>query len=194
MRILLVLVVTAALAVAVYPVLFPSVELEAVSRPGAVTLVGDSLNVGIAPYLREELADWTIEAHDRVGRGTAEGVDELRRLGRALAPIVVVSLGTNDPDGSESQFRALVAEALDLAGGRCVLWATIVRDGTPRTGFNEILADARGRQANLRLVEWAELVETDGAVLAADLVHGTGEGYARRAEETARAARACPEG
>ena len=160
----------------------------------AATLVGDSLNVGIEPYLGDELPGWRMDAHDRVGRATQEGIDELRSLGGGLAPVVVVSLGTNDADGSEPEFRKLVYQAVAIVGPRrCLVWATVVRDGTPRTGFNQVLEDARsahpqrppGRVGGV----WSA---TNGELLAGDLVHGTPEGYARRAEETARAIRDCP--
>ena len=159
---------------------------------GAVTLVGDSLNVGIEPYLARELNGWRIDGHDLVGRATPEGVEELRKLGDALAPVVVVSLGTNDPEGSEGEFRRLVDEAVDLVGpDRCLLWATIVRDGVERTGFDGVLREARSEHANVRLIEWGRMIAEDPSLLAADLVHGTPEGYARRAVETARAIRDC---
>jgi hypothetical protein len=160
---------------------------------GDVTLVGDSLNVGMEPYLSHELPGWHVDAHDRVGRVTPEGIDELRRLGGQLAPVVVVSLGTNDPDGSEPEFRKLLDQALAVVGpDRCLVWATIVRDGTTRTGFDRALRDAGSANANLRLVEWARMIEQDRSLLAGDAVHGTPAGYARRAAETARAIRACP--
>ena len=160
---------------------------------GRVTLVGDSLNVGVEPFLRDELSGWRVDASDRVGRTTREGIDELRRLGAALAPVVVVSLGTNDLDGSEEEFRGHVEEATEIVGpGRCLLWATIVRDGVERTGFDRVLREASAANESLRLVDWAEMVAQDDSLLAADLVHGTPEGYARRAAETARAVRACP--
>ncbi|MCZ7588500.1 MAG: hypothetical protein M5U27_06510 [Gaiella sp.] len=160
---------------------------------GSVTLVGDSLNVGIEPYLANELPGWHLDAHDRVGRATPEGIDELRRLGGRLAPVVVVSLGTNDPDGSEGEFRRLVAEAVEIIGpDRCLVWATIVRDGTGRTGFDLVLQEARSQNPNVRLVQWALMVAENPSLLARDAVHGTPEGYARRAEETARLIRACP--
>jgi lysophospholipase L1-like esterase len=191
MRLSLAIVLAVAVAVAVYAVKRP--DDSPPHAAGSATLVGDSLNVGIEPYLDDELSGWRVDAHDRVGRATQEGIDELRSLGGGLAPVVVVSLGTNDSDGSEQEFRKLVNQAVAIVGPRrCLVWATVVRDGTPRTGFNQVLEDARSEHPNVRLVEWAALVGDDGELLAGDLVHGTPEGYARRAEDTARAIRDCP--
>ena len=161
---------------------------------GSLTLVGDSLNVGTDSWLREELPGWDVDAHDRVGRTTEEGIDVLRERARALAPVVVVSLGTNDSDGTEGRFRELVDEAIELVGpDRCLVWATVYRGGE-RSGFDEILRDAAAAHDNVRLVDWAALVAESPELLASDGVHGTPEGYARRAAETARVVRACPGG
>ena len=71
--------------------------------PGTVTLIGDSLNVGLEPYLGETLPQWRIVANDQVGRTTAEGIAELETGHPALSSYVIVSLGTNDrPDGVEA--------------------------------------------------------------------------------------------
>ena len=189
MRLTLALVIAVAIGAAVY---VAARDDGPAADAGAVTLVGDSLNVGIEPYLRDELGGWRIDAHDRVGRSTADGIAELRRLDGRLAPVVVVSLGTNDAEGSEAEFRNHVDEAIRVAGpGDCLVWATIVRDGEPRDGFNEVLRDAASRSARFRLVDWAALVGADDSLLAGDRVHGTPDGYARRAEETARVVRAC---
>src|SRR5262245_2355981 len=191
MRIALALVLAAAIAAAA---VFVSRDEPDTDAAGTVTLVGDSLNVGLEPYLRDELDGWTIDAHDRVGRLTAEGIAELRSLGGAAAPIVVVSLGTNDAYGSEGEFRQLVGQAVELVGPeRCLVWATIVRDGAARDGFNEVLADAAAEHANVRLVDWAAIVAAEPGALASDAVHGTPNGYAQRSSETARAIRACPD-
>jgi lysophospholipase L1-like esterase len=190
MRLTLALVIAVAIATAVYATARP----DDTSAPdvGAVTLVGDSLNVGIEPSLQKELRGWTVDAHDVVGRSTVDGVDELRRLRGSLAPVVVVSLGTNDPEGSDRAFAALVDEAIAIVGPRrCLVWATIVREGVARAAFNRVLERARSAHANVRLVEWAHAVGDDRTLLADDLVHGSTEGYARRAEETADAVRAC---
>jgi hypothetical protein len=192
LALVIVLALLVAIAVGVYAVTRADDDRKA-EVAGAATLVGDSLNVGVEPYLGEELPGWRIDAHDRVGRPTQEGIDVLRSLGGGLAPVVVVSLGTNDADGSEPAFRRMVSQAVAIVGPRrCLVWATVVRDGAARTGFNRVLEDARSEHPNVRLVDWAALVGDDRALLAGDLVHGTPEGYARRAEATATAIRDCP--
>jgi lysophospholipase L1-like esterase len=193
MRISFALVLVVAVAVAAAIVVARNrADASKAETPGAVTLVGDSLNVGVEARLDDELPGWRIDAHDEIGRATSAGVDVLRELGPALAPVVVVSLGTNDADGSESEFRRLVDQALEIAGpDRCVVWATIVRDGVERPGFDRVLEDAASAHSNLHLVGWAAMVEHDASLLAADRVHGTPAGYAARAGEIARAIRAC---
>lgn len=158
---------------------------------GTVTLLGDSLNVGIEPYLSEELDGWEISSHNAVGRRTEEGIAELRALGGAIAPVLVVSLGTNDLDGESAAFAGQVERLLQLAGPRrCVVWATIWAGG-PQEDFNTALRDAAGRHGNLELLDWAALVEDEPELVASDGVHGSVDGYARRAEETAIIARRC---
>jgi lysophospholipase L1-like esterase len=160
---------------------------------GALTMVGDSLNVGTDPPLREQLPRWDVDAHDRAGRTTAEGIGVLRERAGSLAPVVVVSLGTNDSDGTEDEFRGLVEEAVEIVGpDRCLVWATVHR-GEARTGFNDVLREAAAAHDNVRLVDWAFLVAECPELLAFDGVHGTPDGYARRAAETVEAVRTCPD-
>lgn len=194
MRLTLTLLLLAAAGTVAFLAVGRDDENAAVTATGALTMVGDSLNVGTDPYLREALPHWDIDAHDREGRSTEEGLDVLRERRSSLAPVVVVSLGTNDAEGSESRFRELVDEAVALVGpGRCLVWATIVRDGAERSGFDDVLRDAADANTNVRLVDWASLVAENEDVLAGDLVHGTPAGYARRAQATADAVRTCPD-
>ena len=58
-------------------------------------------------------------------------------------------------------FRADVARVLELVGpNRCVVWATIWRDGAPSDAFNAVLRDAAAANRRVRLVEWAEMVSS----------------------------------
>ena len=192
MRITLLLLLAVAVAAATFVAVRRAADDDADSAKGAVTLVGDSLNVGVEPYLEDALPGWRVDAHDEVGRATREGVAELRARRTKLAPVVVVSLGTNDAEGTEDEFRALVGDAIRVVGpSRCLVWATIVRDGEERAGFDDVLRDAAAEHPNVQLAEWASLVSDDPTLLAGDRVHGTPDGYARRAEETARAIRGC---
>lgn len=156
--------------------------------------MGDSLNLGIEPALRETLPRWAFHADDVVGRATAAGVERLRAAGTSLAPYVVVSLGTNDPSSGVAAFRSDVSEALQFAGPRrCVVWATIRRDGTAYEEFNRVLRAAAARNRNVRLVEWAEMIDKHPEWLASDGIHGSPDGYAARAEAVVGAMRSCHE-
>ncbi len=159
---------------------------------GAVTLVGDSLNVGIEPYLPSALEGWTITNRNEVGRQTAAGLDVLRDEGKALAPHVVVSLGTNDSPDDAAGFRRQVREALAIAGPRrCVIWVNMAVDGESFAALNDVLAEEAERAGNLRLVDWAGLLAEHPDWLVADGVHGTQTGYRGRADAVAEAVRAC---
>ena len=194
MRLTLTLLLLAAAGTAAFLAVGRNDENAAATDTGALTMVGDSLNVGTDPYLREALPHWDIDAHDRIGRSTEEGLDVLREQRSSLARVVVVSLGTNDAEGTEDRFRELVGEAVALVGpNRCLVWATIVDDGAERTGFDDVLRDVADANTNVRLVDWASLVAENENLLAGDLVHGTPVGYARRAEATVDALRTCPD-
>jgi lysophospholipase L1-like esterase len=160
------------------------------SAVGTLTTVGDSLNVGVQPYLDEELGGWSIDHHDQNGRRTREGIDELEAIGRDLGDVLVVSLGTNDFDSDPATFRRQVEEVVARAGPRrCVVWTTIWLGGPH--AFNDVLRGSASLHPNLQLVDWAAMVEQEPDLLAADGVHASPDGYARRAEEIARVARDC---
>ena len=159
---------------------------------GTLTLLGDSLNVGVEPYLAAALPGWTVVANDRVGRSTPEGIAELEAGRPGLSSHVVVSLGTNDPPTAVAAFRADVARVIRLVGrNRCVIWATIWRDGAPNEAFNGVLRDAAQTNHRVRLVEWAEMVKSHPDWLAADGLHGNETGYRERSRAIAEAAKSC---
>lgn len=163
----------------------------AVSR-GTVTLVGDSLNVGIERYVPDALPGWKMVANDEVGRVTPQGIAELEAGRPLLSNYVVVSLGTNDPPTAVTEFRKDVARFLRLVGpNRCVAWATIWRDGRPNDAFNDVLRDAARANQRVKLVEWAEMVEKNPELLAPDGLHGNEEGYNERARAVAAAVKSC---
>ena len=181
-----------AVAVAALIVVRKRAEPAPVVSGGTVTLVGDSLNVGVEPYLSAAMSGWKLVANDRVGRTTPEGIAELEAGRPVLSSHVVISLGTNDPPGAVPAFRADVARLLDLIGpNRCVIWATIWRDGAPSDAFNAVLREASDLNRRVRLVEWAEMVRAHPDWLAGDGLHGNELGYRERARAIAEAAKGC---
>ena len=191
----LILVVVAAVGVAAVLVgLHRSTRRASTAAPpaSAVSLVGDSLNVGVEPYLRDRLPRWTINADDEVGRPTSIGLDHLRAAASSLAPYVVISLGTNDPVADVADFRRAVEDAVGLAGPhRCVVWTAIHREGAAYEPFNEALRSVAARNRNLRVVEWGAMVDGTPNYLAADGIHGSPSGYAARAKGIVTAMRGC---
>ncbi len=168
-----------------------SATTTTVATRGTATLVGDSLNVGVERYVPAALPHWKIVTNDLVGRTTAEGIDELEAGRPPLSPDVVVSLGTNDP-ADVPGFRADVARVLELIGpNRCVIWATIWRNGKPDDAFNDVLRAAAESNHRLRLVEWAAMVGAHPEWLAGDHLHGNETGYRERARAVAAATRSC---
>jgi lysophospholipase L1-like esterase len=187
-----VVVLTAAVALAVVVVVHQRGDADTPLDVGTATLVGDSLNVGVEPYLPDALPRWRIVADDRVGRSTSEGVAELEAGRPPLSSYVVISLGTNDTPGSVDAFRAKVAKVVRLVGpDRCLIWATIWRDGKPNVPFNDVLREAAEANPRMRLVAWAELIEIHPDWLAADHLHGNETGYRQRARAIADAMRSC---
>jgi lysophospholipase L1-like esterase len=159
---------------------------------GTVALVGDSLNVGVEPYIGNALPGFEVIANDRVGRRTEEGIDAIEQGDARLAPHVVVSLGTNDPPSDVGAFRAAVERVTELVGpGRCLVWATIWRDAAPNDALNRVLRDAAAANRRMRLVEWAEMVQANPDWLASDGLHGSEIGYRERARAIAAAVRDC---
>jgi hypothetical protein len=131
---------------------------------------GDSLAVGTKPYIPRELKGWKVKQSTAVSRHAYEGADVMRSYGASLAPVVHVSLGTNDDPHQVEVFRVA---------------------GTSYDGYNRALArEARARD-NLRIVNWARMVRRNPGWLADDGVHVSAEGYRTRARAVARQVRRC---
>jgi lysophospholipase L1-like esterase len=156
---------------------------------------GDSLAEGTRPYIPRELRGWRVKQSTKVSRHAHEGASVMRRFGRRLPRVIHVSLGTNDDPSQTEGFRAAIGDVMEVAGGgRCVVWANIVRPPYRRVsyrGYNRVLAsEARGRD-NLLVVNWARMVRRHPEWLADDGVHVSAAGYEARAKAVARAVRRC---
>jgi hypothetical protein len=163
-----------------------------------MTVIGDSLAVGMKPYLGAVLPGWTVTVDGRVGRPLTEGMGLVRStdLPPAASSVLAISLFTNDDPGGTSRLAAAVDESLRKVGsGGCVIWATIARDpvgGVSYAAANGLLARKARSTPRLRLVDWAGYVTTHPGTLSAGNVHPGPAGYQARAALYAEAAGGCP--
>ena len=156
---------------------------------------GDSLAVGTKRHIPRMLEGWSVKQSTSISRHAFEGADVMRSYGRKLPRVIHVSLGTNDDPSQVAGFRAAIGEVMEVAGERrCVVWTNIVRppyEGTSYDSYNRALAREDRARDNLRVVNWARMVERNPEWLAEDGVHVSADGYRARAKAVARQVRAC---
>lgn len=188
------LAVVPALALALAPA-GASAKLVAVNPSSSVLVIGDSLAVGLRPYLAEQLG--TDVAWDaKSGRTTPQGMSALRAALKVVRPrTVVVSLGTND-GSSPARFQDRINRTLKAIGDRCVVWANIYRPARkgPYAALNAVLVAEARRYHRLHLVDWLGAVRRQ-AVTLPDGLHPDPAGFEYRGKLIADAVKdACGAG
>jgi len=163
---------------------------EPSATPGArnVVVIGDSLAVGMRPYLAEFLAGWAIDVDARAGRTLEEG---MRVFGAEPDPkrdtVYAFSLFTNDDPANVTALESAVRRSSSKG---CAVWATIA-GAKPYTEANERLnALAAASPDRLRVAQWADRVARNRDWLT-DGVHATATGYRNRAALYAAAIKSC---
>ncbi|KJK29094.1 hypothetical protein MMB75_20775 [Paenibacillus sp. P2(2022)] len=115
-----------------------------------VTMIGDSVTVGIEPYLKEQLPKMTVDG--KVGRQMSQAVkviNELAAQGK-LGDQVIIELGTNGPF-SKNQLHDVLQS---LSGARQVILVTTrVPKGWQNT-VNDTIAQVADEFSNVNVVDW----------------------------------------
>jgi lysophospholipase L1-like esterase len=158
---------------------------------GPVLVVGDSLAVGMRPFLVPMLGDREVTWNARTGRTTPQGLEVFRATVPQVTPTtVVVSLGTNDgadPDRFADRIHRVL---LTLPAGACVVWPTIIRP--PRKGpyaaLDRVLRGRARRDPRFVVPSWDYAV-LRGNVRLPDGVHPDDFGFLYRSRMIARAIR-----
>jgi lysophospholipase L1-like esterase len=158
---------------------------------GPVLVVGDSLAVGMRPFLIPMLGGREVAWNARTGRTTPQGLQVLRATLPQVTPTtVVVSLGTND--GSDPRrFADRIRRVLGALPPRaCVIWPTIIRP--PRKGpyaaLDRVLRDQARRDPRFVVPSWDYAV-LRGNVRLPDGVHPDAFGFLYRSRMIVRAIR-----
>lgn len=157
-------------------------------------MVGDSLEVGSGPYLRAAVPGVQVDAV--VGRTSTQGVRVLAAQLDPSVDVVVFPMGTNDSPAAPGRLAADLDTAARLAGGRCMVVATIARPavgGVSVAGLNRVVEAFAGR-TGAQVADWHAAVGAFPSLVGRDGVHAVGDGYALRASLIAEAVDACRAG
>jgi dienelactone hydrolase len=158
----------------------------------SVLVVGDSLVVGTAPYLKQQLSE-SVRSDGRIGRPSPEAVGVLRSLFSGQR-VVVFDAGVNDDPARPSTLSRDLASVRSLVGGRCLVVATMSRPpyhGVTVDGLNRAVRSFASSSSNVQLVDWRSYALSHPRLIGSDGVHPTGEGYRQRAGLVAQAISAC---
>ena len=96
-----------------------------------VYVVGDSLTVGVKPWLARDMAAHGVRlvgVDARVSRPVDEGLALLRSAGDRLPGTVVVALGTNNLSATRRQVEGWLRTARQLVGDRRLIWVNLSVD------------------------------------------------------------------
>jgi lysophospholipase L1-like esterase len=135
-----------------------------------ITVIGDSVILGVSPYLEELFPGIAIDA--KIGRqmSQAQALTEQLKADKKLGKTVVIELGTN------GTFRnSQLEELLNTIGGdRTIL---LINTRVPRPWEDDVnrkLADTAERFPNAKLIDWhatskgKDFFNSDGVHLTAD--------------------------
>jgi len=162
-----------------------------------LTVIGDSLAIGMRPYLAGNLPGWQVTIDGRIGRPLAEGMTILANTTiPASGTVLALSLFTNDDPRNTDALSSAISRALKTAGpDGCVVWATIARPPLNGVGYgaaNRVIQAAGAANPRMRIVGWAAYANEHPELLADDGVHLSTTGYQQLAAMYAQAASSCP--
>jgi hypothetical protein len=179
-------------------------QLSPYRGPRTMIVIGDSLAVGMAGYLRGDLPGWDVAIDGRTGRPLGEGMQLLSEAplptgSRGAHAILAFSLFTNDTPANVDALDAAVRESVSHLGPHgCAIWATIARPPLNGVSYRVVndrlmaLAAEPELYGRLLIVPWKREYGRHPSWQRPDHVHATAEGYAARAQMYADVARGCP--
>lgn len=159
--------------------------------PAQVLIVGDSLAVGMQPFLGDMITDRQVTFDARMGWTTPQGMEALRIDLTQYAPqTFVISLGTNDGSDPAVFADRIHRILLQLPPYACIVWPAIFRPKRKGAyeGLNRELRRAALLDRRLTVIGWDRMVQK-GTVSLRDGIHPNEAGYRFRAWVVAAAVR-----
>jgi lysophospholipase L1-like esterase len=143
-----------------------------VADPPTAYVIGDSIADGSSPFITEALAGWSIGFDTLIGRGTSSALTTAAAQGLERPDVVVVELGTNDPDPVAFRENA-VAIMESLRRVPLVVWQTAHGPLVNIPGVNIHIRGLMPEYPNTMIADWDLFVNdeeliTDGVHPAPD--------------------------
>jgi hypothetical protein len=150
--------------------------------PTEIDVIGDSLTVGIEPYLPALVKPYNIPVRidARVSRRTSDGLTQLTQMAPVPGAVVVMALGTNDADLS-SYSAYIDAVMAKLPDALRVVWLTVQRPGGEPHINAAIQQAAITYAGRLIVADWASELLSHPEYLGGAGPHCTPAGYQARA-------------
>jgi hypothetical protein len=168
----------------------PSTSSGTTTSARNLVVIGDSLAVGMQPYLQQFLPGWNITVDARTGRPLAEGMSRFdAKPDPSSETVYAFSLGTNDGPTNTTALENAVKRSTTKG---CAVWSTIVRPPVGGTSYDGINSRLNGlASSRVKIVQWASQVANNRGWIAGDGVHANATGYKSRAALYAAAIKTC---
>ncbi|MFD0587239.1 hypothetical protein ACFQZE_04405 [Paenibacillus sp. GCM10027627] len=147
-----------------------SMELESLDGEG-ITVIGDSVIIGVEPYLKEHLPKITVDGKVSKQMSQAENViAELEKLGK-VGDTIIIQLGTNGSFNKKQLYNLLES----LSDKQVFVVNVRVPKGWQDT-VNENIKDVVSEFDNAKVVDWYTASEGKKEYFYNDGVHLNSEG------------------
>lgn len=149
----------------------------------SVYIVGDSLTVGVKPYLDSRYEQ--NGGFELVGVDATQGISAMTAVKQSLdkkiardADVWVVALGTNFGGGKE-EFSDAVRYTVKKSDGKPIYWINVRNDDNigNQNAVNRVLEKMSGTYSNLSIVDYNGSSRKQKGIMAGDGIHLTPDGY-----------------
>ena len=158
------------------------VAASSANSGSSVFVLGDSLTVGSAPYIRKGYKRGSLSVTiDAENSRPSSDLGPLNSDAASSASLWIIALGTNDFDAGD--FKDSVRRAMNKAGSRSVRWLNIYNASNPQqtSRINSALNDMAREYSNLIVIDFADRLNKEEHVDSSGY-HLTAAGYRARAK------------
>jgi hypothetical protein len=161
---------------------------------GGVLVVGDSLEVGTSPYLKQYLPGIPLTVNAEVGYSSNQIFDLFQTSYDSGQSVIVFDAGTNDDPSQPEILAGNLDTVASTIGNRCLVIPTIHAppvNGVDTTGKNRVIRSFAANHPTTQVPDWARAVELHPELMQSDDLHPIPEGADLRARMIARGVKAC---